>query len=303
MPKKRILITGVAGFIGSNLAERLIREGHEVVGIDNLSYGVREQIPDSVEFHELDIRDKAIYPIFVGCDAVFHLAAKNSLVDCQNDPVETADINVHGTVNVFEAARRAGVRKVIYAESSAIYEERALGFYAVSKKCCGEFAKAYQAVGLTTVGLRYFNVYGPRQDYRRTIPPVMSTFIINAILGRPSVIFEGDDKNARDFINVHDVNDFHMLCLRDGRVDNQIFDIGTGTAYSIEDIFKTVQGLVPGGVPAKHEARRQGDPAVTTKADTAKAVSLGWKPRVDIQAGLAEMAEYIKKEIEKGNII
>jgi UDP-glucose 4-epimerase len=302
MKKKRIVITGVAGFIGSNLAERLLKEGHEVIGIDNLSYGVREQIPDRVIFHELDIRSRDIYPVFEGVDAVFHLAAKNSLIDCQKDPVETADINVRGTVNVFEAASRAKVKKVIYAESSAIYEERALGFYAVSKKACGEFADAYRAVGLTTVALRYFNVYGPRQDYRRTVPPVMSTFIINAILGRPSIIFEGDDKNGRDFINVHDVNDFHVLCLEDERADNGIFDIGTGTAYSIEDIFEEVRELIPGGVEPKREARRSGDPAISTSADIARAAALGWSPRVDIHTGLSEMVEYIKKEIEKGNI-
>lgn len=123
-----ILITGVAGFIGSNLAERLLNDlrlrarNLRVIGIDNLSYGVKEQIPEGVEFYQLDIRSKEIYPLFEGVDYVFHLAAKNCISDCQADPVETADINVVGTVNVFEAARRAKVKKVIYAESSAMYE-------------------------------------------------------------------------------------------------------------------------------------------------------------------------------------
>ena len=120
--KSRVLITGVAGFIGSNLADRLLKEGHPVIGIDNLSYGVLEQVPEGVEFYKLDIRSKKIYPLFKKIDFVFHLAAKNCISDCQNDPVETSDINVTGTVNVFEAAKRAGVKKVIYAESSAIYE-------------------------------------------------------------------------------------------------------------------------------------------------------------------------------------
>ena len=105
--KSSVLITGVAGFIGSNLADRLLQEGFRVLGIDNLSYGVREQIPEGVEFHQLDIRSKEIYSVFQNVDYIFHLAAKNCISDCQMDPVETADINVTGAVNVFEAARRA----------------------------------------------------------------------------------------------------------------------------------------------------------------------------------------------------
>ena len=122
MPSGKILITGVAGFIGSNLAERLLAEGYQVFGLDNLAYGPKEQIPGAVKFIKEDIRSKNIYPHFKGMDAVYHLAAKNCISDCQADPVETADINVTGTVNVFEAAKQAQVKKVIYAESSAIYE-------------------------------------------------------------------------------------------------------------------------------------------------------------------------------------
>ena len=118
----KVLVTGVAGFIGSNLAARLLKEGHDVVGIDNLSYGLRRNVPDGVEFHVMDIRGRAIHSLFENVNIVFHLAAKNCIADCQNNPVETADINVGGTVNVFEAARIANVKKVIYAESSALYE-------------------------------------------------------------------------------------------------------------------------------------------------------------------------------------
>ncbi len=113
--KTRVLITGVAGFIGSNLADRLIREGkYEVIGIDNLSYGKKEQIPEGVEFYKMDIRDRDIYPLFHKIDFVFHFAAKNSIIDCQNDPVETADINVRGTVNVFEACQELIMLKKLF---------------------------------------------------------------------------------------------------------------------------------------------------------------------------------------------
>ena len=111
MVKKTILVTGVAGFIGSNLADRLLAAGYRVLGLDNLSAGILEQVPPAVDFRKLDIRSKDIYPAFQGVDVVFHLAAKNSLVDCQRDPVETMDVNVVGTANVFEAARRAESRR------------------------------------------------------------------------------------------------------------------------------------------------------------------------------------------------
>jgi len=174
-----VLITGVAGFIGSNLADKLLSVGgYEVFGIDNLAYGVKEQIPEGVKFHKIDIRSKDIYPLFKNIDYVFHFAAKNSIVDCQNNPVETSDINVTGTANVFEACKLAGVKKVIYAESSALYEGsdvlptpesevKPQSFYSVSKLAGMYFAEAYKRFfDLNSTALRYFCVYGPRQDYR-----------------------------------------------------------------------------------------------------------------------------------------
>src|SRR5260370_33919824 len=110
---QNILITGVAGFIGSNLAERLLREGHRVIGLDNLAYGLREQVPAGGEFHKADVRSPDIYPLFDKIDFVFHLAAKNCIADCQEDRVETADNNGTGSANVFEASRRAEIQQVL----------------------------------------------------------------------------------------------------------------------------------------------------------------------------------------------
>ena len=118
----KILITGVAGFIGSNLADYFVSNDIDVIGIDDLSYGVAEQIPSAVTFHKIDIRDHKISNLFKGVDYVFHLAAKNSLIDCEQDPEETHDINVNGTENIFNASAKNNVKKVIYAESSAVYE-------------------------------------------------------------------------------------------------------------------------------------------------------------------------------------
>lgn len=301
--KKRILVTGVAGFIGSNLADRLLKEGYTVAGIDNLAYGVESQIPAGVEFHKIDVRSRDIYPLFSSVDVVFHLAAKNCLADCQKDPVETADINVTGTVNVFEAAHRANVRKVVYAESSAVYEERALGFYAVSKTADNLFARAFrEGFGVVSTGLRYFNVYGPRQDYRRTSPPVMSSFVIALLSGKPAVLYEGSDRNARDFVFIDDINDFHLQCITDPRTDNAVFDIGSGKSYSIEDIYNMLSELTGRSGAVLRPPRLADDPALVTLAKCDAAKALGWSPKTDIRKGLSEMIVYVKQEIKKGNI-
>src|SRR3989344_4140009 len=306
----KVLITGVAGFIGSNLAARLLEEGHEVVGIDNLSYGVKEQIPEGVKFFQQDIRSKDIYPLFKEAEYVFHLAAKNCISDCQKDPIETSDINVTGMVNVLEAGVRAGVKKVIYAESSAVYEgtnrfptpEDAVdprSFYAVSKVAGHYFAKAYKEFyNLNSIGLRYFNVYGPRQDYRRTIPPLMSAFIIKLLKGERPVI-SGNGEKRRDFIYIDDINDFHLLCMSDSRTDDKIFNLGSGSIYSIRETFNIIRDTIGGAIEPEFKPDLAGE-ALANLADVVEAKKLGWLPKTDIKKGLKGMVEHIKKEIEKG---
>ena len=308
----KVLITGIAGFVGSNLGDRLIREGYSVIGVDNLAYGIEEQIPEGVKFYHADIRTKKIYPLFEGIDYVFHLAAKNCISDCQLDPVETADINITGTVNVFEAARRAGVKKVIYAESSAIYEgsnvfptpeseAKPESFYAISKLSSMYFAKGYQTFSeLLLTGLRYFNVYGPRQDYRRTIPPVMSAFIIKLLKGEPPIIY-GTGEKRRDFVYVNDVNDFHLLCMNDAKTDGRVFNIGSGKNYSVNEIYKLVSNLLDIHIPPICKPDLAGEAEVTL-ADITEAKKLGWEPKTDIITGLKEMIEYIKIEIVAGRV-
>lgn len=297
----RVLITGVAGFIGSNLASRLLQAGHTVVGIDNLAYGLKRNVPAGVRFHRIDIRSTRLYRLFQSGDTVFHLAAKNCLADCQKDPLETADINVTGTVNVFEAACRAKVKKIIYAESSAIYEDRASSFYALSKQCDNLFAGGFQkAFGLSTVGLRYFNVYGPGQDYRRTSPPVMSRFIINLLTGKPVILYEDDDVNRRDFVYVDDINEFHLHCLTDNRVNNRVFDLGSGRSYAIAEIYNLLKKLIGERVTPQQRPRLTDDPPVATRAAITPARQLGWRPRVSLRQGLEAMVEYLKGELEHG---
>ncbi len=304
---KKILITGIAGFIGSNLADRLVKEGYEVVGVDNLSYGVMEQVPKQVAFHKMDIRSKDIYPLFEGIDTVFHFAAKNSIIDCQHDPLETADINVTGTVNVFLASAKAKVRKVIYAESSAIYEgskilptpeedEHPESFYAVSKMATKYFGQGFERFyGLKTTALRYFNVYGPRQDYRRTIPPVFSAFIIKLLKGERPVIF-GDGSKRRDFIHVDDINDFHILAMHDDRTNGQVYNLGTGSNVSIMEIYQTIAGLLNTSLQPDLRPNQAGE-AQENLADITKAKALGWAPKTSLKQGLQGSIDYIKEKV------
>jgi len=316
----KILITGVAGFIGSNLALRLVSKNQklkngnrcEVIGIDNLSYGIRENVSEGVEFCNLDIRDKSIYELFEGVNVVFHLAAKNCINDCQADPVETAEINVAGAVNVFEAAKKARVKKVVYAESSALYEGGNIfptpesevkpeSFYAVSKLSPMYFAKAYQKYyNLIFTALRYFCVYGPVQDYRRTIPPVMSAFIISLLKGKKPIIY-GTGEKRRDFIYIDDVNDFHMKCINDPRTDHKTFNLGSGINYSILDIYKLISELIGKKIDPIFKPDLPGE-AETTLADISEARKLGWKPKTDIKTGLLYSIDYIRNEIAAGRI-
>lgn len=311
--RRPVVVTGVAGFIGSNLADRLLAEGYGVVGIDDLSYGVIEQVPEGVDFREFDIRSEGLERHLEGASAIFHLAAKNCISDCQADPLDTVSINVMGTVNLFEAARRAGVRRVIYAESSAVYEgssvfptpeeeEAPESFYAVSKASSRGFAEAYARYhGFETTALRYFCVYGPRQDYRRTIPPVMSAFIIKLLSGERPTIY-GTGEKRRDFVYVDDVNDFHLLCLTDPRTVGRVFNLGSGESYSVREIYDLIQSELGTDLDPHYEPDLPGE-AWETRADIGAARALGWEPRVGIREGLRHSITYIREHLFDGGIV
>jgi UDP-glucose 4-epimerase len=307
MNQKKVLVTGCAGFIGSNLCKRLCNEGYKVIGIDNLSYGTLENIDERVNFHKKDIRDTTIYPLFEGVDTVFHLAAKNCLIDCLNNPLETSEINVYGTVNVLEGARKARVRKFIYADTSAEYEgvpdfpskvDRVcpVGIYAVSKRGASLFCESYRnLLGMHGVTVRYFNVYGPAQDWRRVVPPVMSAFIIKLLKGERPVIY-GTGEKRRDFIYVDDINLFHLMAMNDERLDGGTFNVGSGVNYSINEIFQAVEDILQTGLIPIYKEELPGEAQITL-ADISRERELGWEPRVDLPEGLRRSIEYIQKDV------
>jgi UDP-glucose 4-epimerase len=304
---RRIVVTGVAGFVGSNLARHLLQKGYSVRGIDNLSAGTLENVDPRVEFHRVDIRTPEIYPLLEGADAVFHLAAKTSLVDCLAKPLEAASINVEGTLNVLEAARKAKVRKFIYADTSAEYEgidefptteerTRPVGVYAASKHGGATFCESYRKLyGLSVTIVRYFNVYGPAQDWRRVVPPVMSSFIIRMLQGERPVIY-GTGEKRRDFVYVDDVNDLHLVILEDDRADGKILNIGSGVNFSINEIYGLTDELLKTGLRPIYKPDLPGEAQITL-ADISAAKSLNWKPRVDIRDGLSRTIGYLKSRM------
>jgi UDP-glucose 4-epimerase len=302
-----VVITGAAGFIGSNLADRLLREGYPVIAVDDLSQGVREQVPDGADFVELDIRSDRLPALLRGARALFHLAAKNCISDCQLEPVAAASNNVTGTVNVLEAARLAGVRRVIYAESSALYEGidrfptpedevAPQSIYAVSKLAGRGFADAYARFhGFELTALRYFCVYGPRQDYRRSVPPVMSAFILKLLAGERPTIY-GTGEKRRDFVYVDDVNDFHLQCLEDRRTIGGTYNLGSGRDHSVREIYAIISELLGSSVAPLEAGDLPGE-AQRTLADVSRARALGWEPRVSLEEGLRRSIAYIREHV------
>lgn len=305
-----LLITGVAGFVGSNLANDLLKRGYRVRGVDNFSFGTPENVDAGVDFRQCDIRAPELERHFQGVDAVFHLAAISSLPYCQEHPQEAVDVNISGTLNALECARKAGVKKVIYAGTSAAYEgctefpsredmqPRPDSIYAVTKTSGELLTRSYGVVcGLDYAITRYFNVYGPAQDFRRVNAPVMSGFIKRMLVGEQPRI-NGDGSKERDFIYVDDVNELNARILESPRSRGEIINIGTGTSYRIDCIYGEIEKLMRTGLAPEFGPDLPGE-AVKTLADISKARGLfRWEPRVTLQEGLRHSIAYLRGKLQ-----
>ena len=300
----KVFITGIAGFIGSNLAEYLIAEGHEVRGVDDLSSGLSSQVPASADLEVHDILSADLAPLMDGADAVVHLAARNRIPECQADPVGTFRVNVGGTVAVCEAAQRAGVRRLLYADSSARYEGTDIfptpetvsaprSFYAVSKASGADVVGAFaRHAGFAATTLRYFNVYGPRQDYRRAVPPVVPAFILALLEGRPPIVY-GDGTKQRDFVHVDDVNKFHMLALTTPATAGTTVNIGAGTSHSVLEVLAEVERAVGLSCSPTFLPDLQGEAQHTlARLDAARA--FGWTPSWTFAEGVRDCLTFLR---------
>lgn len=306
---KLFLVTGGAGFIGSHLVERLVRDGKGVRIIDDLTTGKRENIEPflpEVEFVHGDVRDlELLRRAMDGVDYVLHQAAIPSVPRSIDDPATTNSVNVEGTLNVLIAARDAGVKRVVYASSSSVYGDsptlpkretmrpEPLSPYAVGKLAGELYCQVFHRVyGLETVALRYFNVFGPRQDPESQYAGVVPKFINLLLAGDPPTIF-GDGEQSRDFTYVQDVVDANLLAVEAEGVSGEVFNIACGERLTINRLVEILSDLVGAKRRPTYASPRPGD-VKHSVADVAKAKALlGYTPAVTVQEGLKRTLDWI----------
>ena len=307
------LVTGGAGFIGSHVAERLLADGHRVRVLDNFSTGSRANLAFAethaahLEIVEGDIREPAaVNAAMRGVDIVFHQAAMRSVPRSVKDPLGANDNNVSGTLNVLEAARRADVRRVVYASSSSVYGDRPelpkredqipapISPYAVSKAAGEQYAKVWSRLyGVETVGLRYFNVFGPKQDPTSEYAAVIPRFILWALKTTPLEV-HGDGTQSRDFTYIDNVVDANVLAGLASGVGGEAFNVGCGARVSLLAIIASLERLLGRPLERRHAPARAGD-VLHTLADVGKAQRLlGYTPRVAFDEGLRRTLEYFR---------
>jgi len=314
--KKLAMVTGGAGFIGSHLVEALISKGLDVRVVDDLSTGSLSnlgQVSDRITFYEADIQDgQRMDEIAEGCEWIFHEAAEVSVPRTVENPVGSAMINEIGTLNVLEAARKNSVKRVVLASSCAVYgndpelpkNERMAPLpqspYAVQKLTGEIYAGLYKDLyGLDAVCLRYFNVYGPRQDPSSPYSGVISIFMTRAAAGEPPVI-HGDGSQSRDFIFVEDVVRANLLAAEVGGASGEVMNIGTGAAITIQELWETVCALKGVQIEPEFGPPRSGD-IKASRADIGKAKSiLGFQPIHSFEKGLKMTLDWYEKVRSSG---
>ncbi len=311
MPQvKKFVVTGGAGFIGSTLVRTLIPLGSVSV-IDNLLTGYErniEEVRSCIEFHRADIRDAAqIAPLLKDADTVFHLAAIPSVPRSISDPIPSHEVNIDGTFNVFRAASQAGVRRVVYAASSSAYGDtptlpktesmtpQPKSPYAAQKLMGEYYASVFHSCfGLEAVSLRFFNVYGPRQDPSSPYSGVLSVFMKN-LLQRTSPTIFGDGEQTRDFTYVEDVANLCVKAAQAQGVAGKVYNAGNGGRYSLNHLWDLLQKIEGVQIPSQFGPPRAGD-VRDSMADTAAAVAdLGHSPRFSIEEGLRRTLEWYRQ--------
>jgi nucleoside-diphosphate-sugar epimerase len=293
---RTVLVTGGAGFIGSNLVDELLARGHRVRVIDNFANGSRKNLSPRAELVEADIRDGVeIRPAFDGIDCVFHVAALPRIPLSIAHPVETHMTNVVGTLNVLIAARDAKVRRFIYSGSSSVYGQQAtmplvetmtpnpLNPYALQKYVGEQYTRMFHRLfAMETLTLRYFNVYGPRMASEGAYVTVISAFLAARKRGEPLTV-HGDGEQTRDFTHVSDIVSANVLAMDASVADGRAINVGAGHNISVNRIAELIGG------PRVYGESRAGDMR-NTRADTGEASHiLGWRPRVSIEDGMRQL--------------
>jgi nucleoside-diphosphate-sugar epimerase len=300
----RYLVTGGAGFIGSNTVDELVRRGHGVVVLDNLSTGKAENLAglkSKIEFLQGSITslDK-IREACRGVDCVIHLAAQVSVPHSIKDPIETNLVNVDGTLNVLVAARDANVKRFVFASSCAVYGKTPIlpidenvplapiSPYGISKQVGEAYGQVFQKLyGLEFVALRYFNVFGPRQDPSSAYSGVLSLFNAALLNGTQPTIY-GDGGQSRDFVYVANVVDAILLAAEEKKAAGHLFNIGTGNRYTLNQTLALLEKITGRPATARYAHSREGD-IRDSQADIALAKNLlGFNPRIGFEEGLKQ---------------
>ncbi len=314
----RYLITGVAGFIGSTLARELLKRGERVRGVDNFSTGKKEnlaEISSEIDFGGADLLDlDAMRLACNGVDYVLHQAAIPSVPKSVLDPVGSNRANVDGTVNLLVAARDAKVKRVIYAASSSAYGDTPtlpkhegmppdpISPYAVAKLAGEHYMNSfYRCYGLETVSLRYFNIFGPRQDPSSPYSGVLAKFITQMLKGQQPTIF-GDGEQSRDFTYVANAVEANLLACKAPaeQVAGKVFNVATGRRVTLNETFHLLQGLTSYSGTAIHGAERGGDIKHSLADISLGEKHLGYKPKVNFEEGLRRTVEWYREQIAGG---
>jgi UDP-glucose 4-epimerase len=311
----RTLVTGGAGFIGSHLVDRLVAEGHTVDVVDSLWTGnlanleqAQNSGPGSMQFHHLDLRDASIVELIADREpeVILHLAAQADVRVSVARPVFDAEVNVLGTLQVLEGARRAGSRKVVVASSGGtIYGEpkpedlpvrethpqQPVSPYGVAKKAVDDYLFAYRALhGLDYAALALANVYGPRQDPNGEAG-VVAIFAGRLLAGETCTIF-GDGEQTRDFIYVHDVVDAFVRAMYDG--SGLLVNIGTGVETSVNDLYRSMAAAAGVATPADYAPLRPGELARSSLDFSLAREALGWAPATDLDTGAIAVLDWFR---------
>lgn len=302
---KRVLVTGGAGFIGSNLVDRLVVEGCRVSIIDNLSTGNIDNVNKNAKLYNMDIRDSEIDKVFEleKPEYVFHHAAQIDVQKSLKDPMFDGNVNIIGTVNILENCRRYGTSKIIYPSSAAVYgmpeylpvdekhSIKPISYYGISKHTPEHYIKVYSELyGIKHTIFRYANVYGIRQDPKGE-GGVVSIFMDKLLKGEVPVIY-GDGEQTRDFIYVNDIVEANIKALSHG--DNETMNISTNTPVSVNRLYGLMRDIINIKYDAEHKSERAGDIRFSCLDNSKARKLLDWKPRYYLEEGLRKTIDYYK---------